>query len=316
MSFSIRVFTTAAVLICFSLSFASTEINRADPPLFAVGVDMVFLKATVSDRLNRRVAGLPKEYFHIYEDSVEQSILSFSEETAPVSMGLIFDISGSMRENGKIQEARAALIRLLKRADPGDEFFLLTFNETPTLTMDFTRDTGFVSSQAAIQGLGGRTALYDAIYAGLSKIRTGKNERKAIIIFSDFEENSSRYKLSEVNDYSKELDVQIYAIGEPEMQKGLMTKPFAQAMEYRRNRLQVENMAGMTGGQAFFPANVNEIDNDVDLIYSELRNEYVLGYVPTSANHDGKWRRIQVKLDRSVPNVVVHARGGYYTSKY
>jgi Ca-activated chloride channel family protein len=292
------------ILTYFSLGIPDTEAGKASSPTFAARADMVFVKTTVSDRLNRRVAGLPREYFHIYEDSVEQNILSFAEEPAPVGIRLICDVSGSMSGGGRMQEAQTALVRLLnKKTDPRDEFFLLTFSQKPTLVIDFTSDAASVQRHAGVLKPHGNTALYDAVYMGLDKIRTVKNERKAIIIFSDFEDNCSRYEQSEVKDYAKELDVQIYTVGPPMIGS------------WRINGLDFENIAGMTGGRAFSGAKLAEIEQDFELIYSELRNEYVLGYSPTSGKHDGKWRRIQVRLDKSVPKVIVHARAGYYTAK-
>ncbi len=296
-----RVILVSVVVLLGTVAFSPAQ--HAKPPLFKVDVDTVFVKVSVTDPLDRCVTGLERDDFKLYEDKVKQRISVFKEEPAPVSVGIIFDVSGSMKTNGNIGSARAALSRFLQGANPEDEFFLIEFNQEVAVVSDFTHDGASLMNKAALRLPGGRTAIYDAVYRGLEKIKEGKNDRKALILITDGEDNSSRYSPSEVREFAKESDVELYAIGEPG--------------ELGYGRSEIENIVHMSGGRAFFPDSFNDLDYYVDLIYSELRNEYVLGYVPNNKEHDGKWRKIEVKLDppAGLPRLAVRAREGYYASR-
>lgn len=288
------------LLTAFSWGQTPKKSEQARPS-FRVEVEMVFLKASVTDPLNRYVTGLEKEHFNIFEDKVEQTITHFSHESAPISVGILFDISGSMKDN--IHTARNAVVRFLEAGNPDDEFFLVTFNQKTTLVQSFTHQSSSVQNAISFSQPGGRTALYDAVYLGLEQIKGGKNEKKALILITDGEDNSSRYTSSEIRDFAKESDVQIYAIGE-EGKLGY-------------GRSEIQNIVGITGGRAFFPNNFNELDYYIDLIHAELRNQYVLGYSSTNKTRDGKWRKIRVKLEppEGLPKLIVHAKEGYYAPR-
>ncbi len=292
----------ALVLVCAAATWAG-ERDDKNKPLIRVGVDTVFVNVTVVDPLNRCVTGLDRDLFKIFENKVQQQIAFFSEEEAPVSVGILFDRSGSMKANNNIAAAKAAIGRFLQNANPKDEFFLVTFNQEPTLVTDFTHESASIAGQIALDQPSGRTAVYDAVYMGLQKIKKASNERKALILITDGEDNSSRYNPNEVKELAKEMDVPIYGIGE----EG----------ELGYGRYDIEDLVEMTGGRAFFPNSFNELDYYIDLIHAELRNQYVLGYVPTNKAHDGKWRKIQIKLDApdGLPRLMVRAREGYYASK-
>jgi Ca-activated chloride channel family protein len=293
----------SAVLVPAYTAAKPGESRETQKPVFKVGVDTVFLKVSVTDPLNRSVTGLSKEDFKVYEDKVEQEISTFSQEASPVSIGILLDVSGSMKTNNNIQAARAALKEVLQTVNPGDEFFLLTFNQNVTLVSDFTNNPTALLSEGALNKPAGQTAIWDAVYRGLDKMKSAKNDKKAIILITDGEDNSSRYTSSEVREFARESDAQIYAIGEPG--------------ELGYGPAELQAIVQMSGGRAFFPNNLNSLDYYIDLIQSELRNQYVLGYVPTRKDHDGKWRRIQVKLDqpKGLPKLIVRAREGYYSSK-
>jgi Ca-activated chloride channel family protein len=277
--------------------------QKPKPPVFRIGVETVFLKVSVNDPLNRYVTGLEKEHFKVYEDKVEQSIIHFSQEAAPVTVGIIFDVSGSMKTNNNIQKARNAIIRFLEQGSPEDEYFLVTFNDRTTLVQSFTRHSDTVRNEVAFKQAGGRTAMYDAVYLGLDQIQGATNEKKALILITDGEDNSSRYSMAEVREFAKECDTQIYAVGE----QG----------ELGYGRSLIQSIVGLTGGRAFFPNSFNELDYYIDLIHAELRHQYVLGYNPTNAAHDGKWRKIQVKLDppAGLPKLIVRTKEGYFAAK-
>ncbi len=275
----------------------------APKPLFQVGVETVFVKVSVTDPLNRYVTGLEKEHFRVFEDKVEQAISHFSQQSAPISVGIIFDVSGSMKDNNNIQSAKTAITRFLQSGNPEDEYFLITFNQNARLVQGFTSESGNVQNEMSLKQPGGRTAVYDAVYMGLDQMKGGKNEKKALILVTDGEDNSSRYSIAEVKEFAKESDVQIYAIGE-EGKLGY-------------GRSEIQNIVGLTGGRAFFPNSFNELDYYIDLIHAELRNQYILGYTPSNKQHDGKWRKIRVKLEppEGLPKLILHAREGYYAAK-
>ena len=290
------------LLLCF-LSYTYGQNKKKKIPVFRVNVDTVFLKVSVTDPLNRYVTGLEKEHFKVYEDKVEQTISHFNQQSAPISVGIVFDISGSMKDNNNIKKAKNAIVNFLKSRNPEDEYFLITFNQRINLVQAFSNDSDSLISDVAFQKPGGKTALYDAVYMGLDQVNQGKNEKKALILITDGEDNSSRYSHSEVREFAKESDVQIYAIGE------------IGKLGYGRHI--IEEIVNLTGGRPFFPNNFNELDYYIDLIHAELRNQYVLGYVPTNNTRDGKWRKIRVKLDapQGLPKLSIHAREGYNAPK-
>jgi Ca-activated chloride channel homolog len=301
----IRVYSwlSVALLLLASVLVVNGQTPKHAPPIFKVGVETVFIKISVTDPLNRYVTGLEKEHFKVFEDKVEQSISHFHQQAAPISVGLIFDVSASMKDNNNIKKAKNAITRFLDSGNREDEYFLVTFNQKTTLVQSFTPQTASLQSDVAFQKPGGRTAMYDAVYMGLDHIKGAKNEKKALILITDGEDNSSRYSPSEVKEFAKESDVQIYAIGE-EGKLGY-------------GRSEIQNIVTMTGGRSFFPNTFNELDYYIDLIHAELRTQYVLGYIPTNKSHDGKWRRIRVKLDapQGLPPLKIHTKEGYYAPK-
>jgi Ca-activated chloride channel homolog len=290
-------FLVSAVFSCITAKPGDIPGHK---PLFRIGVDTVFVKVSVTDPLNRFVTGLSKDDFKIYDNKIEQEILSFMQEPAPVSMGVLLDTSGSMKTNNNIRAARAALSTFLAETNPGDEFFLMTFNQNTDLVCDFTQDPSAILRAGALKQPSGRTAIWDAVYRGLDKIKAARNDRKALILITDGEDNSSRYSYAEVRDFARESDSQVYIIGEPG--------------DLGYGPSEIQNIAQLSGGRIFFPTNLSSLDYYIDLIYSELRNQYVLGYVPIKQDFEGRWHKILVKLDqpKGMPKLVVRAREGYY----
>jgi Ca-activated chloride channel homolog len=301
--FRISVKLTLTAFLLSTILLTAQNKKQTAPPIFKVDVETVFVKVSVTDPLNRYVTGLEKEHFKIYEDNVEQAITHFSQQSAPISAGLIFDVSASMKDNNNIRKAKNAIARFLESGNPEDENFLITFNNKTNLAQDFTDQNTSLQNEAAFQKPGGTTALYDAVYMGLDKIKEGRREKKALIVITDGEDNSSRYSAGEIREFAKELDVQVYAIGE----EGTLGT----------GRYEIQNIVNLTGGRAFFPNNFSELDYYIDLIHAELRSQYVLGYNPTNRVHDGKWRRIKVKLDapQGLPKLIVKAKEGYNAPK-
>jgi Ca-activated chloride channel family protein len=292
-----------ALLGFFSFSLKAQNPKPATPPVFKVDVEMVFVKVSVTDPLNRYVTGLENEHFKVYEDNIEQTISHFNQEAAPISAGIIFDVSASMKDNNNIRKAKNAITRFLQSGNPVDEYFLITFNNKTNLALSFTDQSSSLENEAAFQRAGGTTALYDAVYMGLDQIKRGAHEKKALIVISDGEDNSSRYTSTEIREFAKEMDVQVYAIG--------------QIGPLGTGSSELQRIVNISGGRAFFPNNFNELDYYIDLIHAELRSQYVLGYMPTNKAHDGKWRRIRIKLDapQGLPKLILHAREGYYAPK-
>ncbi len=269
-----------------------------------VDVDLVLVPVTITDPMNRLVTGLEKENFQLFEGSASQEIRSFSSEDAPVSLGVIFDSSGSM--SSKMDRAKEAVIEFFKTANPQDEFFMITFNDEPDEVTDFTTSVDDIQNRLVFAVPRRRTALLDAIYMGISKMRQAKFPKKALLIISDGGDNHSRYTENEIKSLVKEADVMIYAIG--------IYDRYASAVEERLGPQLLSDITELTGGRAFTIDNPNDLADVATKIGVELRNQYVLGYRPSKIVRDGKWRKIKVKLlpPKGLPPLKVYARTGYY----
>ena len=269
-----------------------------------VNVDLVLVPVTITDPMNRLVTGLDKENFQLYEGNQAQEIRTFSSEDAPVSLGVIFDSSGSM--SSKMDRAKEAVIEFFKTANPQDEFFMITFNDEPNEITDFTNSVDDIQNRLVFAVPQHRTALLDAIYMGIRKMREAKYPKKALLIISDGGDNHSRYTENEIKSLVKEADVMIYAIG--------IYDRYASAVEERLGPELLSEITELTGGRAFTIDNPNDLSDVATKIGVELRNQYVLGYRPTKVVRDGKWRKIKVKLlpPKGLPPLRVYARTGYY----
>ena len=269
-----------------------------------VAVDLVLVPVTITDPMNRLVTGLDRENFALSEGSDWQEIKNFSSEDAPVSLGVIFDVSGSMQS--KIEKSREAVVEFFKTANPQDEFFLITFADKPEEVSDFTQSVEDIQGKLVFTLPKGRTALLDAIYLGISKMRQAKYPKKALLIISDGGDNHSRYTEGEIKSMVKEADVMIYAIG-------IYDHYFA-SDEERLGPALLSDITELTGGRAFTIDNPNDLADVATKIGIELRNQYVLGYRPKNPVHDGKWRKIKVKLipPKGLPPLKVYAKTGYY----
>lgn len=269
-----------------------------------VDVNLVLVPVTITDEMNRLVTGLERENFVVMENGEKQSIRHFSSEDAPVSLGVIFDMSGSMKD--KMERAKEAVVEFFKTANPDDEFFMIAFNEKPEVISDFTNSIEQIQSDLVYALPKGRTALMDAIYLGLAKMRQARNQKKALLIVSDGGDNHSRYTENEIKSLVREADVQIYAIG--------IFSPNPGAAEEVAGPVTLAAITDETGGRTFTIDNPNELTDVATKIGIELRNQYVLGYRPTKPVRDGKWRKIRVKLNppKGLPPLTVHSKTGYY----
>jgi Ca-activated chloride channel homolog len=274
-------------------------------------VDLALVNVTVTDPYNRLVTGLETDNFRVFEDNVEQEVLTFSAEDVPTSIGVIFDFSGSMAN--KIGKAREAALQFFKTANPQDEFFLVSFNERAELTSTFTNSVEDLQGRMMLMSPKGRTALLDAIYLGLSEMRGAHNAKRALLILSDGGDNHSRYNESDIKRLVKEADTQLYAIG------------IFDPLGYR-NRTP-EELAGpsllgeiteMTGGRVFAVEKLDDLPDIASKIGMELRNQYVLGYRPSNKAHDARWRKVKIKLraPKGLPPLTVYSKTGYYAPSH
>ncbi len=283
--------------------------DAATQPRANIRVDstLVLIPVTVTDPLNRPVTGLEKDHFRLFEDKVEQNVLQFSSDDAPLAVGLVFDISGSMGR--KLHKSRQAAAEFFKTANPEDEFFLVEFNERPKLSVGLTSRVELIQNRLTFSHAKGRTALLDAIYMSLHEMRKSRKPRKALLILSDGGDNSSRYSEREVRNLVREYDVLIYAIGifEPVATRG-------RSAEELSGPGLLSELAEQTGGRHFPVENINELPDIAAKIGIELRNRYMLGYRPTNQQRDGKYRHVQVKLNqpRGLPPLHCSWRLGYY----
>jgi Ca-activated chloride channel homolog len=274
-----------ASLVVFAVPFHAQEIPVQN---LKVDVDLVLVNATVTDPEGRYVVGLEKQNFKVWEDKIEQQIEYFSTEDAPLSVGLIFDASGSMQPI--LGYAHQAALAFLQTADANDEYFLVEFNERPHVTVDLTKDIAKLQEHIIFIPAKGSTALYDAVYTGVDKLKKASNPKRALIAITDGEENHSRYSFSNLREFVREQNVQIFSIG--------AWGP-------------INNLVEMTGGYAFHGDGLSDICQKIAV---ELKNEYVIGYRSTNHNKDGKWRKVQLKISppRGLSNLHVRAKNGYY----
>jgi Ca-activated chloride channel homolog len=269
-----------------------------------VDVNLVQVPMTVTDPLNRLVTGLEKENFTIFDNNAPQTIKYFSSDDAPLTIGVVFDLSGSM--SSKFVRARKALTEFLRTCNPQDEFFVVGFNDRPAVIVDYTSDVDDVEARMVMLKPENRTALIDAVYLGVDKLRQAKYDRKALLIISDGGDNRSRYTEGELRRVVRESDVQIYSIG--------IFDTYAATTEEQLGPVLLTDICEMTGGRLFKVNDIGDLGDIAARISAELRNEYVIGYTPSEVKHDGNWRKLKVRLlpPPGLPQLTVHFRQGYY----
>ncbi len=273
--------------------------------------ELVSLTLTVTDRQGRAVDGLSPHDIEIYEDKVKQKIEHYSAADSPISVGVVFDLSGSMQR--KLDSARQSLERFVETSHTEDDFFVVGFNRQANLLAEFT-DGESARHRLSFVRAQGETALYDAVYLGIEKVLQGRHQRRALLLISDGQDNASRYSLGQVRQRLKEADVQLYAIGL--VRPGLSDK--AELRAQQRGQMILEELAQLTGGQAFFVSTDAELEQATSRVALELRHQYSLGYTPTNQQRDGQWRKIKVRINRppEMPPVIVRAREGYFAAPF
>ncbi len=279
--------------------------ENGDGKKLIINTEVVTLSVTVTDPYSRLVTGLDSRHFEVFEDKVKQDIAFFRDEDVPVSIGIIFDVSGSMK--GKLDRAREALKAFVQTSHDQDDFFLIGFNQRANLVAEFTDGDTLINKLMMIDPKG-QTALYDASYLGLEKVKQGRHQKRAILLISDGQDNSSRYTYGELRKMLKEANVQIYSIGIVEMGGGA-----GGSLDLQGQGI-LEEVSQTTGGKAFFPRSAAELEDATTRIALELRHQYSIGYLPTNEKRDGKWRKISVKVNppRGLPRLNVRSKEGYY----
>jgi len=308
-----------AVGILFAASFFATPTwaqNEAPGPVkpntseklgkkLKTETEMTLVNVTITDPYGRLVTGLEQDAFRIFEDNTEQEIVRFSSEDVPISIGVIFDMSGSMTD--KIDKSRLAAVQFFRTANPQDEFFLVDFNDRAELVSSFTASVEELQNRLMFTAAKGETALFDGIYLGLSQMKGAHNTKKALLIISDGGDNHSRYTLNDVRNFIKEADVQIFAIG-------LYDPNGGRTPEEAGGPSLLSDLTAMTGGRTFVVNQIADLPDIASKISMELRNQYVVGYRPSDHAHDGRWRKIKVKLHppKGLPPLTVYSKTGYF----
>ncbi len=263
-------------------------------PSIRLDIKMVMIPTNVTDQHDQPILNLHKEDFRLFEDSTEQKIESFAIDQDPVSLGIVFDASGSMRN--KIDKSFKAVEQFLKTSLPGDEFFLVQFADVARVLIPFTSDTDVITGNLGLIRPQGWTAMFDAIYLAVNQMRHAKNPRKALLILSDGDDNNSRYSDREVMNLLREADVRLFAIG-----------LFDDAHFLKK-------AAAETGGAVVAVHNLNDLSDAVDKLSTEVRSQYVLGYYPAQAPNDGKFHQVKVLLRQAAGSLKLRTswRHGYF----
>ncbi len=284
--------------------------KRREDFTIGVNVDLVLTYASVFDKEGRFVSGLNKENFKLYEDGVQQAIETFSQEDVPVNMGILLDVSGSMRP--KIEQIKKAALAFIKASNPQDEVFLIGFSDETELLQDYTSDIDEITDALDNIVVTGGTVVYDAIYLGVQKAQTGKKPKKAVVVITDGEDRDSYYRLNELLVKVQESDVQVFCVGFLNVYK----KSLFRKSDADKARDALSQISEETGGKAFFPEKLEDIHDIVAEIASEIRSQYSIGYISSNSARDGTWRRVKIEISGAkIPFDHLRYRRGYYAPK-
>jgi Ca-activated chloride channel family protein len=280
--------------------------NEMDKGVVITNTDLITFTVTVTDTYGRYVSGLGKNAFTVLDEKKPQEITFFSDDDAPVSVGVIFDVSGSM-SGDKIKRARDALSKFIQTSHNSDEYFLIAFNSRAQLLLDKTRDGNAVLDKLTFVQTRNNTALYDACYLGVEKVQRGTHPKRALLLISDGQDNNSRYTFNELRRLLKESDVTLYGVG-------ILGGSDAGSQMGMEGQGILDELASVSGGKAFFPRSNAEMDDIFEQIALELRHQYSIGYRPVDFNNDGRWHKIKVKVTppRGLPRLFVRSKEGYY----
>jgi VWFA-related protein len=295
-------FRSVSAIALLALAGSQARAQSADAGNFSVDVNLVVLHATVLDKKGGFVSGLDKDDFRVLEDGKPQTIRTFSSQDVPVSVGLLVDSSGSMRE--KSPEVATAAGAFVRASNPEDDMFILSFNEKVSFGMGETPliSANSVKIELAVGSVPsrGKTALYDAIWDGLARLKQASNSKKVLIVVSDGGDNASSHSLSEVLKAAESSDVIIYTVG------------LFDEDDEDRNPGVLRKLAHSTGGEVFLPRKIPEVVEITRKIARDIRNQYTIGYVPSNEKFEPGYRTIQVTA--TAPNhakCIVRTRTGY-----
>ena len=271
-----------------------------------VQTDLITLTVTVTDTYGRYVSGLGKNAFQVFDEKRPQVITHFSDDDSPVSVGVLFDLSGSM-SGDKVKRARDALAKFIQTSHNSDEYFLIAFNSRAQLLLDKTRDGNQVLDKLTFVETKSQTALYDACYLGVEKVQRGSHPKRALLLISDGQDNNSRYTFNELRRMLKESDVTLYGVG-------ILSGSDAGSSMGMEGQGILDELASVSGGKAFFPRSSAEMDDIFEQIALELRHQYSIGYKPDNFTNDGRWHKVKVKVTppRGLPRLFVRTKEGYY----
>src|SRR5437016_10304938 len=316
---SVRYFS---LLICAAVVFSSAALaqipipNSVPPPpgqdanagkqgsKLIIDVNLVVLHTTVLDDRHRFADGLKSENFRVFEDKIEQKLSVFKREDVPVSMGLVIDNSGSMRD--KRPRVNAAALTLVEASNPQDEAFVVNFNDDFYLDLDKDFTSSVPELKEALERIDSRgsTALYDAIIGSLDHLKKGRKDKKVLLVVTDGEDNASRNSLEKTVREIQKTDVVIYTIG-------LLGQENKRSAKVARKAL--KNIAEASGGLAFFPENVEDVHAICEQVAHDIRNQYTIAYYPTNTRRDGSFRAVNVEIAaRGHGKLTARTRNGYY----
>ena len=272
-----------------------------------VDSSLVLIPAQVTTPGGTSVTSLSQDNFKLFEEGVEQKITHFSQEDGPISIGLLFDSSGSMKN--KVLQSSEAAAAFLRTANSDDEFFLIEFGDRPKLAVPFTSDADAIFRQILHNKPVGRTSLLDAILMSLVEMKHARNTRKAIVILSDGGDNSSHYTPHQIRNALLESDLQLYAIGIFDR-----NPPRRQPAEERNGRQLLDDLAEQTGGRLYPVENLDDLVSTSARISRDLRSQYVIGYSPSNQTRDAKYRSVKLKVisPEGTPSLRTYYRRGYY----
>jgi len=275
-------------------------------------VDLVVLHATVVDEKGQFVTGLTTDNFHVFEDKVEQKISVFSKEDIPVTMGLVIDNSGSMRE--KRPQVNAAALSFVRTSNSADEVFVVNFNDEYYLDLDedFTSNTQELHDALERIDTRGSTALYDAVIGSLDHLKKGHKDKRVLLVITDGDDDASRKDFSYTVKAAVESNAAIYAIGVFSDDDRKNNKKMI-----RKSKKELTTLAESTGGLAYFPDRLEDVDPVCVQVAHDIRNQYTLGYYPTNTAKDGSFRTVKVDLipPKGHGKLAVRTRTGYYAQK-
>lgn len=257
-------------------------------------VNRVFIPTTVTDSYGRPIQGLRKQDFRLWEDGVEQGLSEFFTEEGPISVGVVLDISGSVKN--KLDQAKQAVRQFLRLSARADEFFLVTFNDQPQLMHGFTTSPDAIEADFAAAQPRGWTALYDAIFLGINHMKRASLSRRVLLVLSDGGDNNSRYSESEIMSLVREADVRVFSL----------------SMQSHTPAL--DKLASESGGRAYQVHDLDHLPEAAAALSAEAHAEYVLGFTPLERQRDGKYHSVKVEVLQYAGEQPLHVswRRGYY----